>query len=218
VFLENTGSSGVISSYRYTLDPVGNRQVVEEHDGRKVEYNCDDLYRLTQEKITDPAFSNRTIDYTYDPVRNRLSINDSAGGLTSYTYDNKDRLLSDGRNTYTYDNNGNTLSRIKDATDRVVYNWDYENRLIGANITRDTGTVQTQYKYNPDRIRVATTVNGQETRYLIDANQPHAQVLEEYAPGGVVQASYIYGNDLISQNLDIIWVKHSYESDSGWGT
>ncbi|MCC3519827.1 MAG: hypothetical protein JGK25_31040 [Microcoleus sp. PH2017_18_LLB_O_A] len=200
VLLENTGLSGVISSYRYTLDPVGNRKVVEEHDGRKVEYNYDPLYRLTQEKITDPAASNRTIDYTYDPVGNRLSSNDSVTGMTNYTYNNNDRLLSDGSNSYTYDNNGNTLSRIKDATDRVVYNWDYENRLIGANITRPTGTVQTQYKYNPDHIRVATTVNGQETRYLIDANQPYAQVLEEYAPGGAVQTSYVYGNDLISQN------------------
>ncbi|WP_249070113.1 putative Ig domain-containing protein [Argonema antarcticum] len=200
VFLENTGTSGVISSYRYTLDPVGNRKVVEEHDGRKVEYNYDDLYRLTQEKITDPAYSNRTINYTYDAVGNRKSSNDSVDGLTNYIYDNNDRLLSDGSSSYTYDNNGNTLSRIKDATERVVYSWDYENRLVGANITKPSGNVQNQYKYNPDGIRVATIVNGQETRYLIDANQAYAQVLEEYTPGGAVQASYVYGKDLISQN------------------
>src|SRR5262249_6842972 len=37
-------------------------------------------------------------------------------------------------------------------------------------------------------------------RYLIDTVQPFAQVLEEYTPGGVIQVSYVYGNDLISQD------------------
>src|SRR5208337_3174806 len=34
----------------------------------------------------------------------------------------------------------------------------------------------------------------------IDANLPYAEVLEEYTPGGAIQVSYVYGNDLISQN------------------
>uniref|UniRef100_UPI00273A70D1 RHS repeat-associated core domain-containing protein n=1 Tax=Oscillatoria sp. HE19RPO TaxID=2954806 RepID=UPI00273A70D1 len=202
VFLENSGHSGVISSYRYTLDPAGNRQRVEENDGRVVEYNYDALYRLTQEKITAPGLSDRMIDYAYDAVGNRLSYHDSIGELKTYTYDPNDRLLSDGSSRYTYDNNGNTLSRIADATDGVVYSWDYENRLVGAQVTKPTGTVGIEYEYNADGIRVATTVNGEETRYLIDANQPHAQVLSEYAPDGTVQANYVYGTDLISQNRD----------------
>ena len=49
-------------------------------------------------------------------------------------------------------------------------------------------------------IRVSSTVDGDETRYLIDTIQPYAQVLEEYTPGGVIKVSYVYGNDLISQN------------------
>jgi YD repeat-containing protein len=39
-------TSVVISSYRYTLDKVGNRIAVEEHNGRRVEYSYDDLNRL----------------------------------------------------------------------------------------------------------------------------------------------------------------------------
>jgi RHS repeat-associated protein len=54
-------------------------------------------------------------------------------------------------------------------------------------------------QYNENGIRVSQTVDGTETRFLIDANQPHAQVLEEYTPGGIIQTSYIHGNDLISQ-------------------
>ena len=56
------------------------------------------------------------------------------------------------------------------------------------------------YKYDADGIRVSSTVDGDETRYLIDTVQPYAQVLEEYTPGGVIKVSYVYGNDLISQN------------------
>jgi len=56
-----------------------------------------------------------------------------------------------------------------------------------------------QYQYDADGIRVASSVNGVKTKYLIDTNQPFAQVLEEYNPSGQVQVFYVYGNDLISQ-------------------
>ena len=57
-----------------------------------------------------------------------------------------------------------------------------------------------RYHYDIDGIRVRSVVDGAETRYLIDANRPYAQVLEEYTPGGVIQVSYVYGHDLISQD------------------
>lgn len=57
-----------------------------------------------------------------------------------------------------------------------------------------------QYKYDADGIRVAQTVGGEETCFLIDGNQSYALVLEEYTPGGVIKVSYVYGLDLISQN------------------
>ncbi|MEH2294032.1 RHS repeat-associated core domain-containing protein [Nostoc sp.] len=215
VYLENTGNVGTISSYRYTLDAAGNRTAVVDNTARRVDYTYDDLYRLTQEKITDSTAGNRTIDYTYDVVGDRLDRNDSVQGLTTYAYDNNDRLLNETLNgqvtSYTYDKNGNTLSRIKNATDQVFYDWDYENHLIEASVTSSTGTVHTQYKYNGDGIRVAEIVDGQETRYLIDANRPYAEVLSEYTPDGTVQASYVYGRNLISQNRG--GVSEFYEKD-----
>ena len=57
----------------------------------------------------------RTIVYEYDSVGNRLVRDDSVDGLTTYDYDDNDRLISeitDGiATTYSYDNNGNVLSR-----------------------------------------------------------------------------------------------------------
>lgn len=210
IFLKNvsldpdTGEeTGIISSYDYTLDKVGNRVAVEEHDGRVVNYVYDDLYRLTQEAITNDG-AVRTIGYTYDGIGNRLSSNDSELGLTTYTYNDNDWLLSEETNgketAYTYDNNGNTLSKVNNATnEQTVYTWDDENRLIGAEITTDAGTTTTEYKYNADGVRVASIVDGEETRYLVDANRNYAQVLEEYNPDGNVEVAYIYGHDLIYQ-------------------
>ncbi|PSF35821.1 hypothetical protein C7H19_15470 [Aphanothece hegewaldii CCALA 016] len=203
VYLENKQvGAEIISSYRYTLDSVGNRLKVEENNTRQVNYTYDALYRLLDEKITDAVAGNRNIDYTYDASGNRLTRNDSAEGLTTYTYDNNDRLLNETLNgqvtSYTYDHNGNTLTRTNSIS-QTVYNWDYENRLIEAEISTSTGTTQNRYQYNSEGIRIAATVNGQETRYLIDANQAIAQVIEEYNPNGTVQASYVYGRDLISQ-------------------
>ena len=42
---------------------------------------------------------------------------------------------------------------------------------------------EVQNGYDSDGIRVAQTVDGRETRFLVDANRAHAQVLEEYGAG-----------------------------------
>ncbi|QIZ73023.1 RHS repeat-associated core domain-containing protein [Oxynema aestuarii] len=145
----------------------------------------------------------RTINYTYDGVGNRVSRNDSSEGLTTYIYDDNGKLLSEALNgqltTYTYDNNGNLLSRFKSDTDKASYTWDEENRLLTASVTDGGETQQIEYRYDADGMRVASIVDGQETRYLLDTNRPHAQVLEEYTPDGMVTASYTYGLDLVSQ-------------------
>ncbi|NEP10260.1 MAG: DUF4114 domain-containing protein [Symploca sp. SIO2C1] len=206
VYLENSGADGVINSFRYTLDETGNRTAVEEHDGRRVEYRYDELYRLTQEAIFDPGATeaNRTIEYAYDEVGNRLSREDSEEGVTLYTYDDNDRLLTattDGVETsYAYDDNGNTVSKATGG-ESVGYQWNAENRLIAADTDGD-GTVDVTNQYDANGIRVSQTVGGEETRFLIDGNRPYAQVVEEYTPGGVIKVSYVHGHDLISQDRD----------------
>ncbi len=201
-FLEQAGPSGVLASYRYTLAPTGRRAAVEEQDGRRVEFTYDSVGRLTREAIVDAVIGDRSVAYTYDAVGNRLTRGDSADGLSEYTYDDNDRLLLEtlaGAVTqYTYDDNGNTLSRAS-ATDQIFYDWDLENHLAGADVTDASGTRHLDYSYNADGIRVAAAIDGQETRYLIDANRPLSEVLLEYTASGLVLASYVHGRDLISQ-------------------
>ncbi|MBP0035970.1 MAG: hypothetical protein J7524_22885, partial [Roseofilum sp. Belize BBD 4] len=205
----------IIASYTYTLDRVGNSKVVEESGGRKIEYDYDESYRLIEEKITDPVNGDLTIEYSYDNVGNRIAkkvTTEQVTVETTYQYDDNDRLQSETTNgittDYTYDKNGNLiLENVLGSTEKVEYFWDLENRLIAVNLTDDSGATQNiEYEYNARGIRVSETVDGGETiKYLIDEVRPYAQVLEEYTGKGEtrdVQASYLYGTNLISQQLE----------------
>jgi RHS repeat-associated protein len=200
---ELTNKRGAIdlAKYTYTLDKVGNRKAVTEMvDGktRSIAYTYDDLYRLTDEAIVDAVNGNRTSHYVYDAVGNRDSKTVN-GVTTTYGYDANDRLLTEKVGTatsvsYTYDNNGSTLTKVENGV-TTTYTWNDEKRMVSATVG---STTTAEYVYNDQGIRVASKVNGVETRYLLDEGIT-ANVWEEYATNGTVQASYVYGRDLISQ-------------------
>ena len=58
------------------------------------------------------------------------------------------------------------------------------------------------YEQNGNGNRVAKTVSGVTTRYLVDDLNPtgYAQVVEELSGGAAVQRQYTYGLQRISQN------------------
>lgn len=177
-----------LANYTYTLGATGNRTAVIELSGRKVNYAYDDLYRLTNESIANDTHGiNGTLSYAYDPVGNRLSRTSSVAGVASQssTYDDNDRLTSDA-----YDANGNTKT-----SNGGTYDYDFEDRLITHNSSVINGFV-----YDGDGNRVAKTVGGVTTNYLVDTNNHtgYAQVVEELQ-GGAVTKQFTYGHDLISQ-------------------
>jgi RHS repeat-associated protein len=214
VSLTNTGPSGVISGYTYAMDPVGHRTAVQENTGRRVEYTYDNLYRLVQEAITDPVSGNRTLTYSYDLANNRVASTDSgapAGQQSlTYVYDPNDRLTSvtgtgsppSYSASYAYDAAGNTLTVSGTGVDAATYTWDAAGRLVGATITNHVTQAQTSVSltYDDAGNKVSETVNGTTTTYLNDANQAYDQVLEEYAPAGVLAATYVRGLDLLFQD------------------
>jgi RHS repeat-associated protein len=156
---------------------------------RTLTYTYDELYRLASELIAnDPHGVNGNATHSYDPVGNRLNRSSSIAPVLSQssTYDPNDRLTSDG-----YDNNGNTT-----AAGGNNYGYDFENHLTSLN----NGAVS--YVYDGDGNRVAKTVGGVTTRYLVDTNNPtgYAQVVDELQSGAVVK-SFTYGHDLISQRI-----------------
>ena len=48
---------------------------------------------------------------------------------------------------------------------------------------------------------MSKTVDGVQTNYVVDSNRPYAQVIAEQDASDVIQKEYVFGNDLISQNL-----------------
>jgi RHS repeat-associated protein len=181
--------ANTLGTYAYTLGPAGNRLSVSELSGRTVSYGYDDLYRLTSETIANSPSNNGVIAYVYDNVGNRLTRTSEIAAVpsASSSYDDNDRLTSDG-----YDANGSTI-----GSGGNVYQYDFENRLIALN----PGTAnEVSFVYDGDGNRVAKTVDGVTTKFLVDTNSPtgYAQVAEEIVSGSV-QRVYVHGHSLISQ-------------------
>jgi len=179
-------------TYAYKLAPTGHRLQVREGNGRLVNYQYDNIYRLTKESILFSSIVG-DIDYGLDPVGNRLNMSSTVLGIPSQvnTFDDNDRLDSD-----TYDANGNTVSAaVPGGTATDTY--DFENRLTNRVVGADTISIV----YDGDGNRVTKTVNGVTRHFLVDDNNltGFAQVFEELDGALSVDVVYTYGHDLISQ-------------------
>jgi RHS repeat-associated protein len=196
------------ASYTYTLGPTGNRQSATESSGRTLSWSYDGIYRLTNETISlDPMSKNGTVAYGLDPVGNRQSQTSSIPGIptASFSYDADDRILS----TESYDANGNTT-----VSGSRTFTYDFANRLKSMN----GGAVT--LVYDGDDNRVAKTVGGATTRYLVDDLNPtgYAQVVEELIVGAVTR-TYTYGLQRINENQVVgnSWTPSFYGYD-GFGS
>jgi len=197
------------ANYRYTVLPSGHRQTADETVAATSGvqtinrlYNYDDTYRLTSENLAATGLvllpSSASVGYTLDDVGNRLARASTLPGVesASSSYDPNDRLTTD-----TYDANGNTVvGRVTAAAPLVNDVYDFEDRLVN----RNNGQIIVHY--DGDGNRVAKTVSGVTTLYLVDDRNPtgYAQVLEELASFNGSQPApfrtYSYGHDLVSQN------------------
>jgi RHS repeat-associated protein len=176
---------GAIASYVYSLGAAGNRTGVTELNGRQVTYGYDNLYRLTSETITGAAM-NGVVSYTYDAVGNRKQITSTLAAIPAsglLNYDANDRTTTD-----TYDANGNIVSQAG-----IADSYDFENHLI------QHGYIV--YVYDGDGNRVAKTIGGVTSSYLVDTLNPtgYTQVLDELQSSSVVR-SYTWGLQLVSES------------------
>jgi YD repeat-containing protein len=150
-----------VSSYTYHRGLTGNLTSVLDLGGRTVNWTYDGIYRLTNESITnDSANENGNVSYGLDPVGNRLSESSSITGLASGTwgYNADDEVSSES-----YDLNGNVT-----ATGGKSFTYDSENHLMSMTAS---GTA-VSLVYDGDGNRVAKTVNGATTQYLVDDLNP----------------------------------------------
>ena len=84
--------------------------------------------------------------------------------------------------------------------DQVLYQWSTRGQLTGADVTGSSGISHVSYGYDADGNRVSRTVNGVETRSLVDTSVPFPRVVAGVRePGGNALVSYVFGNGPISQ-------------------
>ena len=191
------------ASYNYTLDQAGNRRQVTESSGRVASWSYDGIYRLTDETINGGSV-NGAVTYGLDPVGNRLSQNSTLSGIgtASATFDANDHL-----STETYDNNGNTI-----VSGARTFAFDFRNHLKSMTMNGTTVTIV----YDGDGNRVAKSVGGVTTRYLVDDRNPThlPQVVEEIV-NGAVQRTYAYGLQRINEDqiLNGVWAPSFYGYD-----
>jgi YD repeat-containing protein len=127
---------------------------------------------------------NGSLAYPYDKVGNRKQRTSTLLVLPTglWNYDANDRITTD-----IYDANGNTISAGGTADA-----YDFENHLVSHGFMT--------FVYDGDGNRVAKTVGGVTTSFLVDTMNPtgYAQVLDELQSAAVTR-SYAYGLELISQ-------------------
>jgi len=188
-------STPPVADYKYTLGLTGNRTNATEQSGRALQWSYDNIYRLTGETIAgDPANNggdNGSATYTLDPVGNRTSAASTLSGIDPIagSYNPNDQLSSE-----TYDANGNVTN-----TGGMSYTYDSENHML----TASGNGKSISMIYDAFGNRVAKTVNGVTTQYLVedDVNPTgYPQVVEELT-GGAVTRQYTYGLQRISENL-----------------
>jgi RHS repeat-associated protein len=201
-----TGLATQNSSYTYQRGPAGTLSSATELSGRAVSWNYDGIYRLTSETINaDPGNENGSVSYGLDPVGNRLSKNSTLNGIRSgtFSYNVDDEVL-----TETFDANGNTISE-----GGKTFTYDPENHLTGMT----SGGTVVSIVYDAFGNRVAKTVNGVTTKYLVedDVNPTGLpQVFDELTGGGVTR-TYTYGLQRISEDQLIgnTWTASFYGYD-----
>jgi RHS repeat-associated protein len=125
----------------------------------------------------------------YDAADNITSV----GGdeVASYVVGNQNQYVSDSDEQFAYDANGNLTSYTKGNTSKQ-YVFDYSNRMISAQITRDGDTHSLQFEYDPLGRRSARVEDSNRTEYVYDG----AQIIQERNSSGDVTREYIWGDDI----------------------
>lgn len=194
--IENLAPDDSVSSRSaYAYDDAGQRVGLDTLDG-SWSYGYDAVGQLTSAEFasTNPAIPDKAIAYDYDAAGNRTRVVED-GVETLYESNALNQYTRVGDATFTYDADGNMTSRT-DGDGTTTYAYDVDNRLVG--VTDADGTVLA-FEYDVFNNRVAKTVDGARTEYLVD---PFGlgDVVGEFADGEAV-ASYAHGLGLAAAEI-----------------
>lgn len=171
----------------YERDAVGRitKRTEEAPSGSRVwEYEYDQAGRLSEvAKDGEPYAS-----YTYDLNGNRVEST-IAGQTQTATFDNRDRMRTQGDFTYEYNLNGEMIGRTNTQTGKKTeFNYDTFGNLTGATIEEGS---KITYKLDADANRATREVDGQTISQFIYAPGIQGPVAELKADN-TLRARYVY--------------------------
>jgi YD repeat-containing protein len=162
---------------------------------RVITYTYDPLYRLTDADYS----TGERFEYAYDAVGNRLALTQTLGvsqTVHNYQYDQANRLVNVDGQAYTWDANGNLLD---DGVRSFAY--DVANRLTAVT----SGTLTTTFQYDGLGNRVAQTVDGTTTTYVLDVAGGLPEVIVATTDGTSTYYVQVQGQ-ILGQQGSGVWV------------
>ncbi|MCP4278504.1 MAG: RHS repeat-associated core domain-containing protein, partial [Alteromonas sp.] len=183
----------------YLHDNNGNittRESITGVNREVVNFNYDELNRLTEIRVKGGSQNGRVETFLYDDNGNLLS-HSQPGLQKEYTYNSADQLISltetNGSGVgvvseFTYDAEGH-LAQRKRGNEIAKYAYN----TLGQLALWEQGNDRVEYGYDGEGNRVYRNHNGSVTHYVVDTlTGPYSRVLEEYSESGLTR-QYQYG-------------------------
>lgn len=184
---ESGATSGVGLLADYTYDQLGRRALITRGGatGAQTEFEYDEASRLTRLKQTLGSSNYHTLGFAYNPANQIIertatdNIHIWAPAAITYSRNGLNQYTSVGGTSYVYDARGNLTS---DGVRNFTY--DFENRL-----TSVSGSTSLGLTYDPlGRLR-QTTSGSAVTQFVYDGDQ----LIAEYSGTGAMLHRYVHG-------------------------
>jgi len=193
---------------RYVYDANGHLVEVVRSNGTQMTYTYDVAGQLVQQKdVASGGAVIRQFDFVYDAagdiVKEQVVPKPAFFPFipATMTYTAANHLATYNGEAVTFDADGNmTLGPLNGGL--VTFAFDSRNRLSNVG--------DMAYRYDTENQRIAVSVAGQETRYVVNQQPVLSQTLVRTVPDGT-QTFYVYGLGLISEETDDVYQAYHFD-------
>jgi RHS repeat-associated protein len=197
----------------YNYDGMGVLRSITNANGTSRNLTYDNAYRLKgisnrfgSIPINSYTLTLNDVNIPLSIERNEpLSLTVPAASNTNYTYNFANQIETSGSVSFTHD----LLGNLNGANDGRILDFDYANRLIQTTISGDMRT----YIYDAFGNRIARTIGGNQTRYLLDLNGGMSQVLADMNSSNAVNNYFIYGDGSLLSRISSMGQRFTYHYD-----
>ncbi len=193
---------------RYAYDANVKLVQIMRPNGTEMTRSYDAAGELLQQK--DATSSGEVIsqfDFIYDAAGNIIKEQVAPQPAVfpfknvTMTYTAANRLATYEGKAVTFDADGNMTAGPLN-NDISNFSFDSRNRLVGV--------ANTVYRYDAENQRIAVSVSGQESRYVINPQAVLSQVLVRTVPDGT-QTFYVYGLGLIGEETGGVYQAYHFD-------